>query len=261
MECKNCTLPLRTDYTYCSNCGAKIIRNRLTLKNLWYDVTERYFNLDNTFLKTFWHLIVKPEVVIGGYIDGIRRKYLNPVSYLAVALTLSGITMFIMRKIFKDGIDLSQIAGGENLNNEVGQKIMSLSFDYSSFLFLLYIPVFAFAGWVAFNKREYNLSEQFVTAMYSLAQFSIVSFPISILLLLTNPDQYFSLSWLIIVIMLLYGIYVVNRMHRYKFANRIPRSILYIMLWGVGYIGVIIFFYVILFATGEISLQDFAPKK
>ncbi len=261
MECKNCTLPLRTDYTYCSNCGAKIIRNRLTLKNLWYDVTERYFNLDNTFLKTFWHLIVKPEVVIGGYIDGIRRKYLNPVSYLAVALTLSGITMFIMRKIFKDGFDLSQIAGGENLNNEVGQKIMSLSFDYSSFLFLLYIPVFAFAGWVAFNKRAYNLSEQFVTAMYSLAQFSIVSFPISILFLLTNPQRYFSLSWLMIVIMLLYGIYVVNRMHRYKFVNRIPRSILYVMLWGVGYIGVIIFFYVILFATGEISFQDFAPKK
>ena len=42
MNCKNCDLPLRTDYSFCSNCGAKVIRNRLTLKNLWYDFTERF---------------------------------------------------------------------------------------------------------------------------------------------------------------------------------------------------------------------------
>lgn len=261
MECKNCSLPLRTDYSYCSNCGAKIIRNRLTLKNLWYDVTERYFNMDNTFLKTFWHLIIKPETVIGGYIDGVRRKYLNPVSYLAVALTLAGITTFLTRKIFKDGIDLSNFAGGENINDELGEKILSLTFDYTSFLFLLYIPVFAFAGWVAMNKRDYNLSEQFVTAIYSLAQFSIISFPVSTLILITSRESYWSLSLPLLGFMLLYAIYVVNRMHPYKFINRIPRSLLYALLWVVGYFGVIIFFYVILFVTGQISLEDLTPKK
>lgn len=261
MDCKNCNLPLRTDYSYCSNCGAKIIRNRLTLKNLWYDFTERYFNLDNTFFKTFWHLFTKPESVVGGYIGGVRKKYLNPVSYLAIALTLSGITLFLMRKTFKNGIDLSSFAGGENLNNEVGQKIMSATFDYSSFLFLLYIPVFAFAGWIAFNKRDYNLSEHFVTAMYSLAQYSIVSFPVSIFVLLAYPDNYFSLSWPMIACMLVFSIYVVNRIHRFKFINRIPRTLLYLMIWGVGYFGVIIFFYIVMMITGEISLADFAPKK
>lgn len=261
MDCKNCELPLRTDYSFCANCGAKIIRNRLTLKNLWYDVTERYFNLDNTFLKTFWHLFTKPEVVIGGYIDGIRKKYLNPVSFMAIALTLSGITLFLMRKVYKNGFDFSSFMGGENLNNEMGQKIMSLTFDYSSFLFLLYIPVFAFAGWVSFNKREYNLSEHFVTAMYSLAQYSIFSFPISVILLLSIPEKYFSASWPMLLFMLTYGLYVVNRIHSFKFSNRILRSILYMVIWGIGYIGVIIFFYIILFATGEISFQDFIPKK
>ena len=261
MACKNCEYALRTDDKFCSNCGAKIIRNRLTFKNLWLDVSERYFNIDNTFLKTFWHLIIKPEVVIGGYITGVRKKYLNPISLIAIALTLSGITLFLIRKKFKNGIDFSNIVGGENLNNELGQKIMAVTFDYTSFIFLLYIPVFAFAGWIAINKRNYNLSEHLVTALYSLAQYSIITFPFTILTLVFFPENYFSLSWPMIILMLAYALYVVNRIHKFKFSNQMLRSMLYILLWGIGYCGVIIFFYVILFATGEISIQDFAPKK
>ncbi len=261
MECKNCQQPLRIDYSFCANCGARIIQNRLTFKNLWHDVTERYFNMDNTFFKTLWHLIIKPELVISGYIDGVRKKYLNPINFMAIALTLSGITMFLMRKVFKGGVDLSGVLGSDNLNNEVGNKIMSTTFDYSSFIFILYIPVFAFAGWAAFNKRDYNFSEQFVTAAYSLAAYSIISFPISILFLLIAPESYFSLSMPILFLMLFYALYVANRLHYFKFLNRISRSLLYIFLWVIGYFGVIIFFYIILFATGEISLQDFAPSK
>ncbi|MGB3152312.1 MAG: DUF3667 domain-containing protein [Maribacter sp.] len=37
--------------------------------------------MDNTFLKTLLHLLIKPEIVVDGYIGGIRKKYLNPISY------------------------------------------------------------------------------------------------------------------------------------------------------------------------------------
>ena len=260
MECKNCDKSLRTDHSFCPNCGAKIIRNRLTFKNLWYDITERYFNFDNTFLKTFWHLFTKPQVVIGGYIEGIRKKYLNPISYLAIALTLSGITLFVMRKKFKNGLDFSKFSGGQNLNSEVGEKIMSSAMDFSSFIFLLYIPVFALAGWVAFNKRNYNLSEHAVTAMYSLAQFSIVSFPISILVLLISPESYLSLTWPQMFFMVFFAIYVVNRMNHFKPIQRITRSLLYTFIWGAGYLCFMVLFWITLLVLGEISFSDFAPK-
>ena len=98
MTCKNCDTRLRTDFLYCPACGGKVIRNRITIKNLWTDVLERYFNLDNTFVNTFVHLFSKPEVVIEGYLQGLRRKYLNPISYLGIALTLSGVQIFLMSK-------------------------------------------------------------------------------------------------------------------------------------------------------------------
>lgn len=114
MNCKNCVNSLQTDYSFCPDCGAKVIRNRLTIKNLLSDITERHFNLDNTFLRTFFHLFTKPDVVINGYVNGTRRKYVNPISYFGIALMLAGFLMFFMRKVFDFEVDLDAFDQGMN---------------------------------------------------------------------------------------------------------------------------------------------------
>lgn len=254
MECKNCDSSLRSDYTYCSNCGAKIIRNRLTFKNLWHDVTERYFNIDNTFLKTFLHLFTKPEIVIDGYIHGIRKKYLNPISYLGIALTLSGLLLFFLRKYALPKIDLE--AFGQSLKLETTRKILNASLDISSFTFLLYIPLIAFAGWLIFNKRSHNVSEYAVTAIYSLAHYSITTFPISLGLCLLVPENYLSYSFVFIAIMALYITYVVNRIH----GKNLGKSLLFLMIFGLGFFMVGIFLNIMFLITGVLTLQDLIPQ-
>jgi len=173
MKCKNCELPLQNDYSFCSNCGAKIIRNRLTLKNLWFDITERYFNIDNTFFKTLWHLIIKPEIVIDGYISGVRKKYLNPISYLGIAITLSGFIVFLMKKkshlINFDVFDMG-------VNTDYGQSIIDFTTDYQAILFIIYIPMMAAASWLAYEKKKYNFTERLLVFMYTLAQYSVFLF-------------------------------------------------------------------------------------
>ena len=255
MECKNCDTPQRTDFNYCPNCGAKVIRNRLTIKNLWYDVTERYFNMDNTFIKTFIHLFKKPEEVIGSYISGVRRKYLNPISYIGIALTLSGLSLFLLRKFAFDKIDFGGLSS--SMNPEVAKKIMTVSLDFSSFVFLLYIPILAIAGWLVFNKRKYNFTEFIIVAIYALAHFSIISFFISIFLIAVVPADYLSFSYYIILFMALYSTYVLNRISGWN----IGRSILYLLLFGFGFLGIGILINIILLLTGVTSLQDFAPAR
>lgn len=254
MECKNCDNSLRSDYTYCSNCGAKIIRNRLTFKNLLYDVTERYFNVDNTFLKTFLHLFIKPEIVVGGYIQGIRKKYLNPISYLGIALTLSGLLLFFLRKYALPKIDLE--AFGESLKLETTRKILNASLDISSFTFLLYIPLIALAGWLIFNKRSHNVSEYAVTAIYSLAHYSITTFPISLGLCLLVPENYLSYSFVFIAIMALYITYVVNRIH----GKNLGKSLLFLVIFGLGFFMVGIFLNIMFLITGVLTFQDLIPQ-
>ena len=146
MDCKNCELPLRTDYSFCANCGAKVIRNRLTLKSLWYDFTERFFNLDNTFLKTFKHLFSRPDDVIVGYINGTRKKYLNPVSYFTIALMLGGLFVYIHTEFFPDALDFKFLYPDESLATEaekLGQdfqkKINIYNSKYKYIILIIYL--------------------------------------------------------------------------------------------------------------------------
>ena len=70
MVCKNCNDALLQQHYYCSACGGKVIRNRLTMKNLFADFSQQFLNYDNTLLKTFIALFKKPEDVIGGALAG-----------------------------------------------------------------------------------------------------------------------------------------------------------------------------------------------
>lgn len=81
MDCKNCNIPLTVTDDFCRSCGAKVIRNRLTLKNLFAHITETFFNYDNKLLKTILHLFTKPDYVIDSYVKGVRKKYINPISF------------------------------------------------------------------------------------------------------------------------------------------------------------------------------------
>ena len=52
MNCKNCHTELHDHDDYCPNCGARVIRNRLTFKNLFEHISETFFNYDNKLLRT-----------------------------------------------------------------------------------------------------------------------------------------------------------------------------------------------------------------
>ena len=82
MECKNCELSIQTHHNYCPSCGAKVIRNRLTIKALFAHFSEQFLNYDNKFLKTFRQLTTKPETVTDCYIHGTRKRYVNVISFL-----------------------------------------------------------------------------------------------------------------------------------------------------------------------------------
>ena len=121
MNCKNCNKSLTSQNNYCDTCGAKVIRNRLTLKHLFSDFIETYLNYDNKFLQTVINLFKKPEDVIGSYIDGTRKKYVNVISFFAIAITFAGIEYFIVNKFYPSFLDVSNLAksGMESISNNM----------------------------------------------------------------------------------------------------------------------------------------------
>jgi len=257
MNCKNCENPLRTDYSFCSNCGAKIIRNRLTFKNLFYDFTERYFNVDNTFLRTFLHLFIKPQVVIEGYISGIRKKYLNPVSYLGIALTLSGVIVYLMRKN-AEKLDYDVFDSG--MNSDAMAPLFDFTMDFQAILFILYIPIMAIASWLAFENKGYNFTERQVVFTYTLAHYSLLTIIPSILFLTLAPELYGNFTIYFFGILYLYAAYVIQRITKLKGMNFWARILLFFVIFTIFYFLLSILMIVFLIVSGQMSLEDFAPK-
>ena len=258
MNCKNCDNTLRTDYSFCPDCGAKVIRNKLTIKNLFYDITERYFNLDNTFLKTIYHLIIKPEVVIEGYINGIRKKYLNPISYMGIALTLSGLIVILMKK---KAAFINLDLFGTGISNANMKPIFDFTTDYQAILFVLYIPMMAAASWLAYDKMKYNFTERLTIFIYTLAQFSIFTFIPSILILIFSPENYAKLSLPLMGVMYLYSGWVIQRTGKLKGIEFISRVLIFFVLFTIQYLAISMLIPIFLILTGNMSFQDWIPKR
>ena len=255
MECKNCHESQPNDFSFCPVCGAKVIHHKLTVKNLSHEITEKVFNLDGNLIKTFRHLFTRPEDVLLGYVNGIRRRYLNPIAYFTIALTLSGLQLYILRKFYADSIDWDVLDQG--MNPVLADKLMNVLFDLNSFLFIIYIPVFALAGWLTMNKKSFVPTEHVVFFIYTLAHWSIVSFPYTVLTLVIAPEYYMTLAFPSLALMVGYSIYAMQRINWYSAPQLILRSGVFSILVLMGYFGIILLLYAGMFSTGYLTIEDF----
>lgn len=232
MECKNCQLTLNQENDYCSSCGAKVIRKRLTLKNLMGHFSETYLNYDNKLLQTFLHLFTKPEDVIGGYINGTRKKYADVISYFAIALTFSGLQMFVLNKFFPEAMDISNMAAKGT--EEFQRKNLDFIQEYQSMIMMLYVPLYALMSkLVFFDKKKYNYTEHLVIFMYIISQTSIVSATYSVLaaalgLTISDIGLYYVIPFQII-----YSAYCLKRLFAISLTAIVLRTLFFLVILSI----------------------------
>ena len=255
MNCKTCESNLRSDFGYCPSCGAKVIKGRLTLKNVWEDVKFQVFDIDNTFLKTFRHLFSKPENVIESYISGARKKYMNPISYFAIAITLTGIMFFILKDMFH--VNLM-----ENSFSDKNTPNMDFIFDYQGLLSYLIMPVYALITWLLFlDKNLLNYTEHLVTLAYATGQTSFIQVAIAIPLFGFFEIRYDIFNWCYLLFATSYLFYVYKKIHKIGFGTIFIRAVGYIFMFLIVSVGMGVLMFVIGLITGSISLADFIPGK
>ncbi|XLS28420.1 DUF3667 domain-containing protein [Flavobacteriaceae bacterium M23B6Z8] len=260
MECRNCNLMLADEQKFCSDCGAKIIKQRLTVKNLWGEISERFLNYDNTILKTFTSLFKRPAEVIDGFISGVRKKYLNPVNYLALTATYSGLVFYLIKKFRPNYYSNLNFQGQ---NNEAFAEFMNNFMDFQGFVYFLSIPLMALVSVVVFlNIKKYNFTEHTVIYMYTGSQTSVLT---STLILISLPFCEVAPLWLNAVtytIMIGFNAYVLMKLFNLSLKGILLKTLLFLFVGTTFYILLVVFFglllglYVII--TGNIP-EAFAP--
>jgi len=258
MNCKNCHTELHEQDEYCRNCGAKIIRKRLSFKNLFEHLSETFFNYDNKLLRTITQLFKEPEDVIVGYINGVRKKYVNPISMFGLALTITGIYTFIVFKYFPEFFDFSGLM--QTGQEEMQRKNLAIMQEYQGIIMMLYVPIYALMAKVVFiGKKQFNYTELLVIFMYIQAQISIVS---SIVVLLMGAMGLVS-SWvglLMIPIMILYSAYCLKRIYKLNFAEIVLRTLIFGIVLFIVFVILTIGMMIVMYLNGDLQEMMEAQK-
>jgi len=249
MNCKNCKTSLDERVNFCPLCGAKIIRNRLTLKNIWADINAQFISIDNKLFKTFIHLFTKPELVINGFIDGTRKKYIGVIQYFAISLTLVGIQVFLMNTFFSDDLEgtFDFLKSLENTNKTENNPFTGPSpFEsfndinrYQSLIYTLMVPMYTLGTWLAYmivkTKKRYNFTEHLVLNLYYNAQIIIITAFLSILFLCFGFD-YLLISGFVTLVLFLYFFYLLKRVFNTSFWETVAHFMLIMVIFMVVYL-------------------------
>lgn len=267
MDCKNCGSNLRDKDGFCSNCGARVIEERITLKFIFKEILDKVLSVDNKLLKTFWHLFSKPEKVIDGYINGVRKKYFNPFSYLLISITLAGISYYFLKDFAMQSLEATPTVN-PNTNNPFENKafaesLINFIFDYQSLLTAITIPFYGIISWVVFlNKKKYNYFEHLIIYIYATAQISLFVFLISTPLFFINQEAGNIVSLTASGLSIMYNTYVLIRLFKLTFIQTIIKLLYFIFIGSVLYIVLSILTTIMMLVfLGTDYFKQFAPVK
>lgn len=259
MNCKNCGTELASSTKFCHNCGARVVRNKLTFKNLAMSFSAQFLNVDNKFLKTFIALFIKPEDVIDGYVNGLRKRYVSPGNYFAIALTLSGLYLIVMQKYFPEALDISNLAaeGQEQFSKDYFDFFMK----NQGLVFFANIPIYTFIAWLTFKTlKRYNLVSHSVLFFYTIPQMSFAFFiPQLILMFLGLTIGEF--SFVILFLQMIYTGYVYQRIFRLTPQGFTLRCMLFLVVLFILFVLTSVILFVYMLKTGGFDELIEAQKK
>ena len=255
MDCKNCIKPLSVDDNYCNYCGAKVINHRLTLNHLFAEFYDRFVSLDNNaFFRTFISLYTKPKDVIDGYINGLRKRYINVAGYIALAITLSGFQLYIVQKYFPNSMKIGDSA--------FQQSWMESFTEYQSLWYLLLIPLYALVSRIVFYKnKKYNYTEHIVIIGYTQAQLSI-TFAIPTIILTFFGIDIMNAYVVMVIIMIVYTAYCLKSVFELNKTQLVLKTMLFFLIGFLSFFFIIILIVAIIFAYSNFtgSPNPFQPE-
>lgn len=274
MNCKNCKKSLEKYSHFCNNCGAKVVIERITFKKLFIEFFIVNFGVDSRFFLTIRKMATHPEDVINEYLEGIRRRYINPFTFLAVGAGLSLIIFnyfaddFIAIQNSVNSVQLEEFkkqASKEIPNTESASKqeiekikiekkvaqfqlnlmegmwdFMLRYFNLLTFVFLLIYGVLS--KWTF--RKKHNFGEHIVMNAYIYGFTTYITIVAFFLAILIHPSIYMAT----IVCTILYYMYAFGRIYKLS----IVRNILKLFRFFIGFIALFIISVIVIGVLGYI---------
>ncbi|MCX2763877.1 DUF3667 domain-containing protein [Aquimarina muelleri] len=251
-NCKNCGNQIET-YNFCPSCGVKKITNRITFKNLVSEFVDRFFNLDNSFIKTFIHLFTKPDEVIDGYIHGLRKRYVNAFGYFAISITITGFYAFLVKDRLKEIIKFGNFSEQQA---KMQSSLFDSTFQHQSIISFLLIPLLAILSRLVFlNYKKYNLTEHFVIYLYAYSHI-VGTMALVLLPLMFIVNDFIIIMLIQFPVYIFYMAYVLKKLYQISVKKIMIKTLLFLIYVSILYIITIILATALMIMSGTISIPS-----
>lgn len=173
-NCKNCDTILTGKY--CQNCGQSADIHTITFKHLVYEFFHALTHADKGFLFLVKALVTRPGYVAREYLDGKRKKYFNPLSFLVIASAIWALLVLksgYFEAMGSEGSGEPRQVSGES--TRYFSESMKIIMAYGKIINLIIIvPVLSFLSWLFFRKSKHTVAENMVLQSFLIGQANLV---------------------------------------------------------------------------------------
>ena len=170
IECKNCGTAVNDKY--CPHCGQKAGVKRISLGDLLKDLPHAIFHVDNGILYNVHQLFKRPGAAINDYMNGKRKPFYHPASFLLISLILNFLIVKIIDLHFYDGDELTTMDAITSKAILDYDAMQWWFLEHTYIYILLAIPASALFLFCIFHlcKKEFNIAESVVVVLFTIAQ-------------------------------------------------------------------------------------------
>lgn len=168
MNCQNCQQKLTENDQFCSHCGQKVIKERLTIRQLLTDLLQIITNLERGLLFTVKEMALRPFKVIDEFISGRTQPYYGPLRFVVLWVTISVVVNISLGLYDQQQETISGfiIPEGEQDVMARQQDISNFFKKYANVIPLLIIPFTSLISSWLMKKRKLNYAEHLVMNAY-----------------------------------------------------------------------------------------------
>jgi hypothetical protein len=164
--CKNCNTLLTGNF--CHACGQKADTHRITFKHLMHEFFHALTHADKGILFLVKELLYRPGYVTKEYLEGKRKKYFNPLSFLVIVSAVYALVVF--KSGYFESMHAENVARGTRAAMDTASKwpmymgaSMRIIVNHGKIIHLvLIVPILTGLTWLMFWKPRYNFAETLV---------------------------------------------------------------------------------------------------
>ncbi len=160
-NCLNCGNPVVDKF--CSHCGQKATVHRLNWHALGEEVLHFFTHIEHGFLKTSKELVLHPGRMLKGFLDGKRKTYHKPISFLLIWISAFLLIYLIAKSSTHYTITMSDSF------ITYGPETTVIMNKYRSLIEILILPFISLTGWLLLGRPKLHYVEMLTASIYTIS--------------------------------------------------------------------------------------------